>query len=50
MTKDVNIDIFEDKSLNKNECIIETDGGVFNCSLEVEMKNLIKKIKVLSCI
>lgn len=48
-TSDVNIDIVQDTSLKKNECIIETDTGVFNCSLDVEMKNLIKNIKMLSC-
>lgn len=50
MTNDANIDIVQDASLKKNECIIETDTGVFNCSLDVEMENLIKSIKMLSCI
>lgn len=50
MTKEVSIDIIEDSSLNRNQCIVETDGGVFNCSLDVELGNLIKKIKLLSCL
>lgn len=50
MTKEVSIDIIEDSSLERNQCIVETDGGVFNCSLDVELGNLIKKIKLLSCL
>ena len=47
--RDLNLDIVEDNSLGQNECIIETDGGVFNCGLDIELNNLIKKIKLLSC-
>lgn len=50
MTKEVSIDIIEDSSLGRNQCVVETDGGVFNCSLDVELSNLIKKIKLLSCL
>lgn len=49
MTKDVNIDVIEDKSMKMGECVVETDSGVFNCSIDVELKNLIKRIKLLSC-
>lgn len=49
MSKEVTLDIAEDMTLKKNECIIETDTGVFNCSLDIELKNLIKDIKLLSC-
>ena len=34
--------------MKKNECIIETDAGVFDCSLDIELNNLIKDIKLLS--
>ena len=50
MSKEVHIDIVEDLSLKRNECTIETDTGVFNCSLDIELNNLIKNIKLLSCI
>ena len=50
MNKDVTLDIVEDAGLVHNECFIETDGGVFNCSLDIELNNLIKKIKLLSCV
>lgn len=50
LTREVTMDIVEDSSLKRNECIVETDGGVFNCSLDIELENLIKEIKLLSCI
>lgn len=49
MTKEITLEIAPDETLEKNQCIIETDGGVFNCSLDIELNNLIKKIKMLSC-
>lgn len=45
-----NIDIFEDVTLKRNECIIETDVGIFDCSLDIQLENLIKDIKLLSCV
>lgn len=48
--KDINISVIEDNTLNKNQCIIETDGGVFDCSLDIQLEQLIKQIKLLSCI
>ncbi|MDD6571007.1 MAG: FliH/SctL family protein [Thermoflexaceae bacterium] len=48
--KDINISVMEDPSLAKNQCIIETDGGVFDCSLDIQLEQLIKNIKLLSCI
>lgn len=47
--KDINISILEDSSLVKNQCVIETDGGVFDCSLDIRLEQLIKDIKLLSC-
>ena len=41
-------DIVEDPLLNRNECMIETDGGIFDCSLGVEMEELTKKLKLLA--
>lgn len=49
-SKDININVMEDTSLVKNQCIIETDGGVFDCSLDIQLEQLIKDIKLLSCI
>ncbi len=50
MTADTNLEIIQDTNLQSSECLIETDSGVFNCSLDIELNNLIKEIKLLSCI
>jgi len=42
------VEIIEDISLHKNECMIETDGGIFDCSLDTELAELTRKIKLLS--
>ncbi len=46
---EVTMDIVEDAALSKNQCIIESDTGVYDCSLDIELNNLIKDIKLLSC-
>lgn len=46
---EVTMDIVEDATLSKNQCIIESDTGVYDCSLDIELNNLIKDIKLLSC-
>lgn len=50
MSREVNIDIVEDAALERNQCMIETNTGIFNCSLDIELNNLIKNIKLLSCV
>ena len=50
MSKEVQIEIVEDLSMTKNQCIIESDLGVYDCSLDIQLSNLIKDIKLLSCI
>lgn len=37
-----------DPMLEENQCMIETDSGIFNCSLGVQLENLIKDLKSLS--
>lgn len=49
ISKDTQIEITEDPTLKRNECLIETDAGVFDCSLDVQLDNLIKDIRLLSC-
>lgn len=46
--RDLRLDIIEDGALGENQCEIETDAGVFDCGVGVQMKNLIKEIKTLS--
>jgi len=50
MSKEVQIEIVEDLSMTKNQCIIESDVGVYDCGLDIQLNNLIKDIKLLSCI
>ncbi len=45
---DVVLDIVRDPVLGEGGCIIETDGGVFDCSLDTQMRNLIKDLRSLS--
>lgn len=45
---EVVLDIVQDPLLDDTQCMIETDGGLFDCSMDVEMRNLIKDIKALS--
>jgi flagellar assembly protein FliH len=46
--KDMNIDILEDKDLAEGQCVIETDGGIFDCSLDVQMEQLAGDIRLLA--
>ena len=43
------MEIIEDPLLKENECMIESDSGVFDCSLGVELSELTRKLKLLSC-
>lgn len=45
---DTVLELVEDPTLKENECIIETDGGIFDCSVGVELEELGRKIKLLS--
>ncbi len=42
------VEFVEDLTLNKNQCLIETDGGVFDCSLDTQMESLIRDLRMLS--
>ena len=42
------IEIMEDISLPPNSCMIETDGGIFDCSLGTELSELSTKLRLLS--
>ena len=45
---EVGLDIISDPLLNDSQCIIETDGGIFDCSIDTELDNLIREIRALS--
>lgn len=42
------IEVVEDITLGANDCIIETDGGVFDCGLGTQLEDLAQKLKLLS--
>lgn len=44
------VQILVDTGLNKNQCLIETENKVINCSLDVQLSNLITDLKLLSSI
>lgn len=47
---EINIDISNDPKLTRDQCIIETDAGVFDCSLDIQLENLVKEIKLISSV
>ncbi len=44
----VTIDIVTDPLMSEGQCIIETDGGLFDCGIDTQLKELIKRIKALA--
>lgn len=46
---DVQIDIVMDPGLSESQCVIDADSGVYDCSLDVALDNLIRDLKSLSC-
>lgn len=42
------VEIVEDMTLGPNDCIIETDGGVFDCGLGTQLEELSQKLRLLS--
>lgn len=46
--KSASLEIVEDRTLGKNECLIETEDGIFDCSLSVQLEELKRKLQLLS--
>ncbi|MCH5345067.1 MAG: hypothetical protein J1E64_13615 [Acetatifactor sp.] len=42
------VEIVEDVTLAKNECLIETEGGIFDCGLGTQLAELGQKLRLLS--
>ncbi|MCM1126673.1 MAG: FliH/SctL family protein [Lachnospiraceae bacterium] len=42
------LDIIPDMTLAPSQCMIETEGGIYDCSLGTELKELTKKLMLLS--
>ena len=45
---DVVLDIIMDPLMDEGSCMIETDGGVFNCGIDVQLQSLIRDLKILN--
>lgn len=43
-----NVEIIEDMALSKTQCLIEADGGIFDCGLGTQLGELKKRLKLLS--
>lgn len=48
VSEGVEFDITEDDSLQENQCIIETDQRIIDCSLDVQLQNLQDQIRMLT--
>lgn len=44
---DVSIDVVNDRNLEEDDCIIETETGVYNCGIDMVLSNLEKDIRSL---
>lgn len=47
---DISLEIIKDNELTKNQCMIETDTSVIDCSLDMQLHRLTEDIKLLSVI
>lgn len=45
----VQIEIVEDRTFKKGQCMIESDSGIYDCSLDIQLDNLVSAIKVMTC-
>ena len=45
---DIQIEIVSDPSMKRNECLIDTDSGIYDCGLDIQLENLINDIRILS--
>lgn len=46
--EDLSIEIVMDPDLGENQCMIDADSGVYDCSLDVELDHLIRDLKSLA--
>jgi flagellar assembly protein FliH len=43
-----NLDVVEDMTLSRNDCMIETDSGIFDCGLGTQLSELKQKLMLLA--
>lgn len=44
----VSVEFVEDAMLSRSQCFIETDNGIYDCSLDTQLSELSRKLKLLS--
>ena len=42
------VEIIEDIALSQGDCLIETDGGIFDCGVDTQLRELTNRLRVLS--
>ena len=47
-TANISVEIIEDTTLQKNDCMIETEGGIFDCGLSTQLHELRQRLQLLS--
>lgn len=48
VSSNASVELVEDMTLGPNDCIIETDGGIFDCGLGTQLEELTQKLRLLS--
>ncbi len=48
LKENADIEIVEDRMLSRAQCLIETDSRIIDCSLDVQLKNLVCDLKLLA--
>lgn len=43
-----NVEIIEDITLGRNQCMLETENGIFDCGLDTQLSELTRKLRLLS--
>lgn len=46
--KNAALEVVEDATMKKNECMIEADGGIYDCSLDMQLAALRRELLLLS--
>lgn len=50
VSKKVQIEIVEDPTFRQGQCMIESDSGIYDCSLDIQLENLIEAIRTMACL
>jgi flagellar assembly protein FliH len=50
VSSDSEIEFVQDNLLDMNDCVIETESGVYDCGLDVQLNNLFRELRSLSVV